>query len=215
MPTIDVWAGPWLFENSVIQSIGGGAMTVMRRGDVNITCCRVGGEAAPGGDGASDGRGAVASDCVVVSGEARLHMNRCDVSFASPAPSVAADAQIGAGGGISVMGKAACSVQYSHVHHCSRAIFLDDEADVSLESVGLSCLGKGALAAGANAEAARLNASNCVLHELGAASNDGPKTKARGAAGAAKGEACEAAPWINSRRPGFSSGEGNQFSLAV
>ena len=65
--------------------------------------------------------------------------------------------------------------QRSHTHTHANAT--PTEGDVSLESVGMSCLTLGALAAGMNAELARLSATNCVLHELGASSNDCSKPK--------------------------------------
>ena len=42
------------------------------------------------------------------------------------------------GGGISVMGKAKCHVQWSHVHDCSRAIFIDDGISLFISFLSFS-----------------------------------------------------------------------------
>jgi hypothetical protein len=205
VPTVDVWGGPWLFEQSAIKSVGGSAVVVMGEGQVNITECKLGGNGT-----------AAASDCLVA-GAGEVFVSKTDLSFAVPAAGAAAAAQFGAGGGISVWGSAKCKAEWCHIHDCARGVFVDDAGALELESVGFSCLSAGALAAGPSAGQARLSAVSCVLHQLSAKPTAEPAVPTEGgvAGGGRASDFAEAAPWVDERRPGICSGQDNQFSVAA
>lgn len=200
--TVDVWGGPWLVDKCVVKSVGGSALLAMRCANVNVTCSRVGGESAS----------ATAADCVVAAEDASVTVGQSDMCFAARAADVAADAQMGAGSGVAVMGRAVCVVTVSHVHDCARGVFVDDSSTVRLDQVAFSVLASRPLAAGATAGEARLTVTNCVGHELNA--GHGGKQGGTGAEAEAASVDLEGVGWMDGRRPGFSEGHDNVFSLA-